>query len=76
MRIFAGGKQPPDNTRPLQENDMSKCAALFKKHASLARAISRRMQAECRDTAGSETSFSHYLAAHLAAQLIAGTYTA
>lgn len=55
---------------------MSKCAALFKKHASLARTISARHHEACRDTYGSETSYAHYLAAHLAAQLIAGTYTA
>jgi hypothetical protein len=55
---------------------MSKCASLFAKHARLARAISNRRHAECRDTYGSETSYAHYCAWYLASQLIAGTYTA
>ncbi|WP_175760490.1 hypothetical protein [Burkholderia anthina] len=55
---------------------MSKCAELFTKHARLARVISARHHSACRDTAGSETGYAHYLAAHLAALLIAGTYTA
>jgi len=55
---------------------MSKCAELFLKHARRARAFNQNVRGEWRETYGSETSYEHYCAWYLAAQLIAGTYTA
>jgi hypothetical protein len=68
----------------MEEISMSKCAALFTKWAVAARSRDQIRRGERKrvgrlddyQTFGAETTADHYRAAYLAAQLIAGTYTA